>query len=620
MAGKEKDGTRPVVEAKIARKNGSRSSKLPLLSSVFLATFATLYLSNFSLRNGNHAVCSASGAASIYTVDESNPMVECMTIAGSRIVHTGTRDSMQNPLGDNAFTRTVGSNSIARTVLEFLGVYPKIHHLAPGSIVVPGLADSHGHILEYGYKMNLPLDGAASIDDVINRVKAYINAHPDILNDPTRWIEGVGWDQNRWEGKQFPTAADFDRDPLLRGRPIALARVDIHAYWVSTRVLELMGELPDTVEGGSIVRDAAGNPTGLFVDNAMQLIPKPAWSEAQMREYFDLAMRDAVKHGLTSIHDAGSSPEGIHFIKKLAEEGSIPIRLYLMGMVNSDEYWGHQIPRLENYGKHGMLNVRSIKLVTDGALGSWGAALLEPYTDKPSEQGIMRSSADVLGKLVTQFWNDGWQVNIHCIGDRANHVVLDIYESIIERQGGNVTEWRPRIEHAQIMTLDDLKRIGRLGVIASVQPSHATSDMGYAEDRLGPERIRGAYAYQSLLQASPLKVLALGSDFPVEGIDPLLGFYAAVSRTDANGESPHGPGGWFPEQKLTRAQALKGMTLDAAYASFAETTRGSLAPGKFADYIILDKNIMDPDAPFQDILRTAVKATVVGGRLVYGQL
>ncbi|KAJ8488240.1 hypothetical protein ONZ45_g14029 [Pleurotus djamor] len=430
----------------------------------------------------------------------------------------------------------------------------------------------------------------------------------------------MGWDQTKWPGAQFPTAHDLS-DPLLEGRPVALRRVDGHAIWVSSAVLDMMGNLPTEVDGGLIVRDADGSPTGVFVDNAMNLVPLPPYSEDDMKVYFETAMADALAHGLTSIHDAASPPAVIEFFKRQAESGNLPIRVYLMGNVPSDEYWGSQIPRLINHGLDSRLTVRSVKLFTDGALGSWGAALLQPYSDNPSTKGLMRSSKEVMDILVRNFYQDGFQVNIHCIGDYANQAVLDIFEGLISSSDdpANVTgSWRPRIEHAQIMTVTDLERIGRLGVIPSVQPTHATSDMGYAETRLGPERIKGAYAYQTLIQTSQNGVLPLGSDFPVEGINPLLGFYAAVSRLSTGGDSPHGKGGWFPNQRLTRAQALKGMTLDAAYAAFAEHERGSLVSGKKADFVILDRDIMT--VPFDEILMTRVEATVIDGKVAYGAL
>lgn len=356
---------------------------------------------------------------------------------------------------------------------------------------------------------------------------------------------------------------------------------------------------------------------GVLVDSAMGLIPVPPPSEAQMTEQLERAVRDALAVGLTSVHDAAVNGRMLDVFKKMADDGRLPIRVYAMANEETSEYWGGRFKRLEDYGRDGRLNLRSVKLFTDGALGSWGAALLEPYSDNPSTSGLMRSSEEALKQAVTKFWEDGWGVNIHCIGDRANKAVLDIFESLL--QGNESTpQRRPRIEHAQIMRREDLKRAGQLGVITSVQPTHATSDMWYAESRLGPDRILGAYAYQTLLQSSPNKVLPLGSDFPVEGINPLLGFYAAVSRLDVRGESPHGSGGWFPSERLTRAQSLKGMTYDAAFASFAEEDLGSLSVGKRADYVVLDTNIMDEEGAFADILTAQVRATVVDGQILYG--
>ncbi|KAF9028037.1 hypothetical protein BDZ89DRAFT_1101814 [Hymenopellis radicata] len=541
-----------------------------------------------------YIVCSPTD--NIYTVDEANPRVQCISVAGSRIVNTGDYFAISDT---EHHTFGFLEPFLPTSVYDILS--PEVITLPPDSILVPGLADAHAHVIENGFKMQLQLETARSVADVIDLLVSYLRAHLEIGNDPTRWIEGLGWDQTKWPGAQFPTQArvlyraDFEKEPVLAGRLIALRRVDVHALWVSKRVLELVGDLPNDIEGGVIVRDEEGSPTGVFVDNAMSLVPLPKWSEEQVSMYFETTMQAALEYGLTSIHDAASEPDIISFMKRQADKGNLPIRLYLMGNIASDEYWGNEIPRLIDYGRHGRLNVRSVKLFTDGALGSWGAALLEPYSDRPDTTGLMRSSKEALAKLIQRFWKDNWQVNIHCIGDRANNVALDIFEDIIV--GENLTEvdvaqWRPRIEHSQIMTPDDILRIGRLGVIASVQPTHATSDMWYAETRLGPDRMKGAYAYQSLLQVSPNKVLPLGSDFPVEGVNPLLGFYAAVSRLSVDGTSPHGPEGWFAHERLTRAQALKGMTLDAAYASFADSDLGSLTPGKKADFVVLNRDIM----------------------------
>ncbi|KAG6370706.1 amidohydrolase 3 [Boletus reticuloceps] len=480
------------------------------------------------------------------------------------------------------------------------------------SIIIPGLSDAHAHVLDYGAAMALDLSGCKSKQEVLHRVVQYVKSHPGVLDDPSRWIKGMGWDQNLWSDPQYPTADDLDSESLLRGRRIYLDRVDGHAAWVSNRVLQLMGSLPNEVDGGLIIRDTSGKPTGIFVDNAMAIVPIPAPTKSQLREYFDRTVKDALAVGLTSIHDAATEPHMIEFYQEY-------LRLYLMGNTASNAYWGRNLTRLIDYGIAERLNLRSVKLFADGALGSFGAALLEPYSDNPSTNGLMLVQQETLSTLVKRFWEDGWQVNIHCIGDRANHIVLDIFEDILSRsEHGSAAKRRPRIEHAQIMTLDDLERAGRLQVIPSVQPTHATSDMWYAERRLGPERIKGAYAYQTMIQTSKTGVLPLGSDFPVEGINPLLGFYAAVSRLSPSGDSPHGPQGWYPSERLTRVQALKGMTLDAAYAAFTEDKLGSLSVGKKADFVVLDRDIMT--VPLSELLATRVRATVIDGEVVYGSL
>ncbi|KAJ7496987.1 amidohydrolase family-domain-containing protein [Mycena latifolia] len=592
-----KDRVRPTLPSK-----ARQSSRLRwLLSSVVVV----LLLSRVPLRaRDEYTLCSRSN--SIYTVDETRPRVQCMSIREGHIMAVGDEVDIQRhwlPVSN---------------IFDLTGA--DVRYISPDHIIVPGLADAHAHLLQQGYKMQLQLDSAQSVQEVIERIKAYILAHPDVHADSSRWIQGMGWDQTKW-GAAFPTAADLSRDPLLRGRPILLFRVDVHAAWVSER--QLMEPLPpdSEVEGGSIIRDASGEPTGIFVDNAMTLIPSPPWTPEQYVDFFKTAVTEALKFGLTSIHDAATDPDAVKFFKGFV----IPIRLYLMAVPFSENFtdWEpSRIERLTNYGIHGRLNLRSVKLFTDGALGSWGAALIEPYTDKPDTRGIMRSSPEIMGQLIQSAWKAEMQVNVHCIGDRANEVVLDVFERILAKDALNgepgVTAFRPRIEHAQILHPTDLERIGRLGVIASVQPTHGTSDMWYAETRLGSARMKGAYAYRTLLEASPNKVLPLGSDFPVEGVNPMLGFYAAVSRLGVDGSSPHGDGGWFPDERLTRAQALKGMTLDAAYASFAENELGSLTVGKRADFVLLDRNIMKVEPA--EILKTKVVATVIDGKVAYGTL
>ncbi|KAG1777861.1 amidohydrolase family-domain-containing protein [Suillus placidus] len=594
----------------------ARSRPLALLVAL-AATGATVTWLKPETHSLDYAVCSAN--RTIYTVDSDLPNVQCIVVHDTLISDAGDLEDITLRWRERWWSEIPLAGVVHLPwPFNFLEPSLRVINIQPDSIVVPGLTDAHAHMLHYGFKMNLNLEDCVSVDDVLSHLKAYVISHPDILGDPTRWIEGMGWDQNKWPGAQYPHADDFDREPLLRGRRISLARIDVHASWVSNRVLQLMAPLPEDIDGGLIVRDDHGKPTGIFVDNAMDLIPSQPFSEGRAMEYFTRATSDALAVGLTSVHDAFSVLEEIQFYKKLSETQKLPLRLYLMGNVNSDDYWGRQIPRLIQHGFGGRLTVRSVKLFTDGALGSFGAALLEPYSDNPSTSGIMRVRPEALAKLVRELSTDGWQVNIHCIGDRANHVVLDIYEDMLANASFSIGALRPRIEHAQILTQDDIKRTGKLGVILSVQPTHATSDMWYAEDRLGPKRIQGAYAYRTLLNASPTGVLPLGSDFPVEGINPLLGFYAAVSRLSVKGDSPHGPGGWYPSERLTRAEALKGMTLDTAYASFSEDILGSLSIGKKADFVVLDRDIMT--VSMEDILGAKVTATVIDGEVEYGNL
>ncbi|KAF5341906.1 hypothetical protein D9611_001970 [Ephemerocybe angulata] len=597
-----------------------------------------------------YIICSPT--SQIYTV-ATPERVECVSVGAGRIIAVGSLDDVSQTTRDAQIAKFsavltqlpfLSSGTVLQSrFLDLVAPTPKTIHLSPTEALYPGFTDAHAHVIENGYMLQLPLSETTSLNDVIKTLEAYVLSHPEVESDKDKWIEGMGWDQTKWnegQGAPFPTAADLDESPILSGRPISLSRIDGHAKWVSPRVLEIMsstGTLPppskdDEIErdGGKILRGEDGRPTGIFMDKAMNIIPAPEWSEEQMKSYFNQTATLALQYGLTSIHDADTNPRFIKFYQNLAETGTLPLRLYLMGYTPSTTYWGNDtsaFPKLHNYGKHRRLNLRAVKLFTDGALGSWGAALLEPYSDNPDTTGIMQTQPEILKELVGKFWEDGWQTNIHCIGDRANKAVLDIFEGLLASDAKyDVEKTRPRIEHAQIFEKGDLERIGRLGVIASVQPTHATSDMWYAESRLGPERIQSAYAYQTLLQASPKHVLPLGSDFPVEGVNPLLGFYAAVSRlshhseSKVGGTSPHGPGGWYPAQKLTRAQALKGMTLDPAYASFAENEIGSLEVGKKADFTILDRDIMREDESYGEILEAKVKATVVDGGVVYGEL
>ncbi|KAL1748630.1 amidohydrolase 3 [Schizophyllum fasciatum] len=449
---------------------------------------------------------------------------------------------------------------------------------------------------------------AHAIVDAVALVRSYILTDPVVQKDSSRFITGGGWDHTVWNGT-WPSAADLDSDPIIQGRPIVLQSKDCHALWVSSKALELMGELPSEVEGGVIVRDAAGNPTGLMLDNAQELVKQPPLTDDDLERRFSITVSAAHKFGVTAIHDAGLDPVSLRFFKRY-------IRVYAMNLFDETrEYWGDKMDKIFGEGD-GTLTARSVKIFADGNKYSQRTQLYEPYEDNPSTPGFMRIAPETLFDIIPRFLKDGWQTCVHAIGDRANGIVLDAFEAALD--GANVTALRPRLEHAQMMAPADMARLGKLGVIASVQPTHAISDMWYAQDRLGPNRVKRLYAFRSLVDNGAR--LALGTDAPVEDLNPMITFYASITRLSPTGQSPHGADGWFPEQRLSRTEALRGkcMTIDAAYASFTEKTLGSLERGKLADFVVLDQDIMTVDA--SDLLKTKVLATVVEGQVVYGDL
>ncbi|TBU22980.1 amidohydrolase family-domain-containing protein [Dichomitus squalens] len=566
------------------------------LSSYFIYDKLATSLSRNDPLAESYALCSREGAQQIYSVDPGNPRPECILVHQDKFISTGSLDHVRSIWHESSSGRL------------------QVRHLERSQIVVPGLSDSHSHVLEYGATKQMPLEGTTSVAETVQRVKAYILADPDILNDKSKYVEGWGWDHTKWLLEEWPTYQALDADPIVAGRPVVLQSKDGHALWVSSAVLKAMEPLPKEIEGGVIVRDSYGEPTGVFLDNAQDLVIRPEPTHKQLQKRFAATVKDAHRLGLTSVHDAGFNPMSLEFFRREAHAGQLPIRVY--GMKYFDEtaaYWGDSFEKIILVGNN-RLTVRSVKIFADGALRSGGAALYEPYTDNPETRGFMRISPELLNEVIPKFMKDGWQVNVHAIGDRANGVVLDAFEAALAE--ANVTALRPRLEHAQILAKHDMARFGDLGVIASVQPTHAISDMWFAEDRLGPERVKGLYAFRSILDHDAR--ITLGSDFPVEDMNPLAGFYAAITRVSPEGTSPHGPGGWFPEQRMTREEALKGMTIDPAYASFTEDILGSITPGKFADFVVLSQDIMTV-AP-QKVLSTHVVATIIDGKPVYGTI
>ncbi|MDX1419205.1 MAG: amidohydrolase [Rubricoccaceae bacterium] len=528
--------------------------------------------------------------ARIYTVNPSQPRAEALAVEDGRIAAVGRSDAL-------------------------LARYPDWPRLdARGRTVVPGLIDAHAHLMGLGLTLlRADLVGTASKEEVIARALAFAEDLPE-----GAWLTGRGWDQNDWpaaaDGSHpFPTRHDLD--VAFPDRPVWLRRVAVHAGWVNTAALRALGIDPDAPappapEGGAILTDDAGQPSGLFLDSAEdQLIEAalPPPTEEEMEEGLRRALAETARRGLTGVHEAGVGRDTLAVYERAIRDGRFPIRNYAMISGNEGMLaWACDAGALP--APHDRLRVQSVKFYLDGALGSRGAALLADYSDDPGTRGLLRRSPETYRAAVERAMRCGLQVNTHAIGDRAAREVLDAYAAAIEATGGG--PGRHRIEHAQVVALDDIPRVADLGIIASVQPTHATSDMPWAEDRVGPARIRGAYAWRALLDAGAR--LALGSDFPVERVDPLLGFYAAVTRQDAEGQPP---GGWHPGQRLTRAEALRGFTLDAAYAGFMEDEVGSLEAGKWADFVLLSDDVMT--VPASQILDAEVVATYLGGTPIY---
>ncbi|MBI5085845.1 MAG: amidohydrolase [Acidobacteria bacterium] len=469
-----------------------------------------------------------------------------------------------------------------------------------GAAVIPGLIDSHGHMRGLGALLeSRDLRHVKSIAEIASYISQQASSR-----QAGEWITARNWDQANW-GDRFPTSADLDR--ATTAHPVYLTRVDGHAGWVNSRALELAGIGDDTPDppGGRILRDAAGHATGILIDRAQSLVgskipPAPA---AQIKRQLELAARECARLGLTGVHDAGVSARELQAYRELIAEGKLPVRVW--AMIGGDgALWREYLAKGPETGDH--LTVSAIKLMADGALGSRGAAMWQPYSDDKTNSGLLITSRETIERVAREAAAKGFQVCTHAIGDRANRIVLDAYAAAL----GGKNDKRFRIEHAQIVALPDFKMFAGNSVIAAIQSTHATSDMRWAERRLGPDRVAGAYAWRRFLALGV--PVANGSDFPVEEPNPMLGLYAAVTRQDASGQPP---GGWMPDQRMSREEALASWTLAGAYAAFEEKLKGSLEPGKLADFLVLDRDIMTV-AP-ADILTARVKMTFLGGKLVH---
>ena len=472
-----------------------------------------------------------------------------------------------------------------------------------GRTVLPGLIDAHAHVYGYGLLRNtIDLAGTPSVDDAVERIADYAASKPH-----ERWILGRGWNQVLWSVREFPTAAQIDK--VVTDRPAWLRRIDGHAGWANTATLNIAGiddNTPDPV-GGKIIRDGNGHATGILIDRAMNLVEKhvPPPEKSDVRAAIHSAIDTLLAEGMTGVHDAGIDTMTAEVYLSMADDGELGMRIYAMIGGAGDVLDAIGDP-IHAYGND-RLEISSVKLYADGALGSRGAAMLEPYSDDPENRGLPFWTQSELDAMVAKANGMGFQVGIHAIGDLGNRMALDSFDRV---QGGKPSPLRNRIEHSQIVTLDDIPRFAELGVIASLQATHATSDMNMAEDRIGPDRILGGYAWRRMLDAGV--VLANGSDFPVELSNPFHGLYASVTRQDRDG-APEG--GWYADQSLTRAEALHSFTLAAAYAARQENRLGSLEPGKWADFIIIDRDYFAiPASEIDDIV---VLETWVGGRQAY---
>ncbi|MEO0996190.1 MAG: amidohydrolase, partial [Pseudomonadota bacterium] len=497
-----------------------------------------------------------------------------------------------------------GEHVVATGTGELAGKHPDATRVdGRGRTVVPGLIDAHGHVSGLGFAAErVDLVDVPSLSAATNAVAAFAAANPD-----TAWVLGRGWNQVLWDGDGFPTAADLDA--AVPDRPVWLRRIDGHAGWANTAALAAAGidETTATPTGGRILTDADGRPSGVLIDAAMQLVEAviPPPGDADLERVISAALARLASRGVTSVHDAGVPIAETRVYRRLAGRGAMPVRVYAM-LAGAGRHLDAFGEPLHDAGG-GFLTIAGVKLYADGALGSRGAALLADYSDEPGNRGLLFADTAALAADIRKSNAAGFQAAVHAIGDAANKVVLDAFE---RAQGDDAGALRNRIEHAQIVRREDLERFAALEVIASMQPIHATSDKNMAEDRVGPTRILGGYAWRSMLAAGA--VVAAGSDFPVEPENPLFGLHAAVTRKDRGGQPD---GGWYPDEALTREQALRAFTYHAAYAARQEGWLGQLAAGMKADFVVLDRDFFTADA--DDLWRIRVLETWVNGKRVF---
>ena len=473
-----------------------------------------------------------------------------------------------------------------------------------GQTLIPGLIDAHGHVLSYGLSLlRVDLVGTQTEQEAVLRVVDFAQN-----SEQLEWIQGRGWNQVLWESNEFPSAATLDA--ALLDKPVWLSRVDGHAGCANSAAMELAGvdRRSEDPDGGQIISDEDGNPTGVFIDNAMAMIRSqiPAISMEEQKFALRTAMLKLAKLGLTSVHDAGAGSGTIEAYKLLLDDGPLPIRVNVM-LSASDSFFEQRLNEGHYRSADDTLTMNSVKIAADGALGSRGAAMIDDYSDLSGHTGLLLHNPERLEYFMRAAMNAGFQVNTHAIGDSANKAVLDNYEQLITETSSRGL--RHRVEHAQILRYEDILRFAELGVIPSMQATHATSDKNMAVDRIGEVRIQGAYAWRKLIDAGAL--IANGSDFPVESPNPFFGLHASITRQDKNNQPP---GGWFPEEKMTTIEAFASFTIDAAYSGHQENLLGTLEPGKKADFIILDRDVFAIDET--EIWKIEVEETWVNGQRV----
>ena len=524
----------------------------------------------------------------VYTVNERQPHAEAVAVKNERIAFVGSNDEAKK--------------FHAAQIVD-------LH----GKTVVPGLTDSHCHIFEIGEReMRLNLEGTNTLEDFLAKMKERV-----ATTAPGKWITGRGWIETFWKPPQFPTRTDLDK--IAPGNPVFLTRADGHAAIANSAALNIAKIDKNTPSpfGGEILKDkTSSEPTGMLLDNAQNLVAKniPTPTEPEREQAFLLGIDREIKLGWCEIQNAGSHKEDVDLIRKLYGDGKVKLRMInaVYGPGADAQNFLHEGSTINAYNHR--FTQRTIKVIFDGALGSRGAALLKPYSDAPNTSGYLTEKPEELRPMFEEALRRGIQVETHAIGDRANRLILGLYEEalkIVSPDQRKVREPRWRVEHAQIVDLGDIPRFAKLGVIPSMQPSHAISDLFFAPSRLGMDRLAGAYAWQSLIKSGC--IIAGGSDAPVERGEPMIEFYAAISRKSVKGFSGEG---WHPEQAVSREQALKMFTIWPAYAAFEENDKGSIGPGKLADFTVLSQDIMKIPEP--EILNTRCLMTVIGGEIAYG--